>query len=96
MLFACTVAEAAHGFVVLTPRPRDTSLLLDAAESYHREVARTAGSHVPEAVRARRDCAIPAFTRMLLVTLAEGTPVHEAERLQEDCAAPASNRLGGW
>mgnify|MGYP001423331990 FL=1 len=84
--FARTVAEAAHGFVVLDTAPTGhTLLLLDAAESYHREVARTAGSHVPDAVRALlprlRD---PAFTRMLLVTLAEGTPVHEAERLQED------------
>ncbi len=84
--FARTVAEAAKGFVVLDTAPTGhTLLLLDAAESYHREVARTAGEHVPEAVRALlprlRD---PAFTRMLLVTLAEGTPVHEAERLQDD------------
>lgn len=84
--FARTVDEAAHGFVVLDTAPTGhTLLLLDAAESYHREVARTAGDHVPAAVRALlprlRD---PSFTRMLLVTLAEGTPVHEAERLQED------------
>lgn len=84
--FARTVAEAATGFVVLDTAPTGhTLLLLDAAESYHREVARTAGDHVPEAVRALlprlRD---PSFTRMLLVTLAEGTPVHEAERLQDD------------
>jgi arsenite-transporting ATPase len=60
-------------------------LLLDAAESYHREVARTAGAAVPVAVRALlprlRD---PAFTRMLLVTLAEQTPIDEAARLQAD------------
>lgn len=62
-----------------------TLLLLDAAESYHREVARTTGAHVPEAVRALlprlRD---ERYTKMLLVTLAESTPVHEAERLQAD------------
>jgi arsenite-transporting ATPase len=28
----------------------------------------------------------PAFTRILIVTLAEATPVHEAERLQTDLA----------
>jgi arsenite-transporting ATPase len=84
--FARTVAEAHDAFVVLDTAPTGhTLLLLDAAESYHREVARTTGAHVPEAVRALlprlRDA---RWTKMLLVTLAESTPVHEAERLQED------------
>lgn len=84
--FARTVAEAADGFVVLDTAPTGhTLLLLDAAESYHREVARTQGSHIPEAVRALlprlRD---PRYTKVLLVTLAESTPVAEAERLQSD------------
>lgn len=84
--FARTVDEARDAFVVLDTAPTGhTLLLLDAAESYHREVARTAGSHVPESVRALlprlRD---PRFTKMLIVTLAESTPVHEAERLQAD------------
>jgi arsenite-transporting ATPase len=84
--FARTVDEAADAFVVLDTAPTGhTLLLLDAAESYHREVARTAGAHVPEAVRALlprlRD---PHYTKMLLVTLAEATPVHEASRLQDD------------
>ena len=42
---------------------------------------------MPDAVRSLlprlRD---PAFTRTLIVTLAEATPVHEAERLQRDLA----------
>lgn len=84
--FARTVAEAEAGFVVLDTAPTGhTLLLLDAAESYHREVARTAGAHIPESVRALlprlRDA---RYTKMLLVTLAESTPVHEAERLQDD------------
>lgn len=84
--FARTVAEAADGFVVLDTAPTGhTLLLLDAAESYHREVVRTQGSHIPEAVRALlprlRD---PRYTKVLLVTLAESTPVLEAERLQAD------------
>ncbi|HEY0994855.1 MAG TPA: arsenical pump-driving ATPase [Gemmatimonadaceae bacterium] len=84
--FARTVAEAADGFVVLDTAPTGhTLLLLDAAESYHREVARTAGDHIPQAVRELlprlRD---PRFTKMLLVTLPEATPVHEAGRLQAD------------
>ena len=84
--FARTVDDATDAFVVLDTAPTGhTLLLLDAAESYHREVARTAGAHVPEAVRALlprlRD---PRYTKMLLVTLAEATPVHEASRLQDD------------
>lgn len=84
--FARTVAEATDHIVVLDTAPTGhTLLLLDAAESYHREVARTAGAHIPAAVRELlprlRD---PRFTRMLLVTLAETTPVHEAARLEAD------------
>ena len=83
--FAQVVDAAQTGFVVLDTAPTGhTLLLLDAAESYHREVARSTGA-VPEAVRALlprlRD---PHFTRILLVTLAEATPVFEAARLQDD------------
>ncbi len=83
--FAQVVDEARGSFVVLDTAPTGhTLLLLDAAESYHREVARSTGV-VPEAVRALlprlRD---PRFTRILLVTLAEATPVYEAGRLQDD------------
>jgi arsenite-transporting ATPase len=83
--FARTVAEGAHGFVVLDTAPTGhTLLLLDATEAYHREVARH-GSELPEAVRELlprlRD---PAFTRVLMVALPEATPVHEAAALQED------------
>ena len=83
--FAQVVDAARDGFVVLDTAPTGhTLLLLDAAESYHREVARSTGA-VPEAVRALlprlRD---HGFTRILLVTLAEATPVFEASRLQDD------------
>ncbi len=83
--FARTVAQGKDGFVVLDTAPTGhTLLLLDAAESYHRDVARTA-SDLPEAVRQLlprlRD---GEFTRILLVTLPEATPVHEAARLQDD------------
>ena len=83
--FARTVAGAADGFVVLDTAPTGhTLLLLDAAQSYHREIARSTGQ-VPEAVRLLlgrlRD---QSYTRILVVTLAESTPVLEAARLQED------------
>ena len=83
--FARTVEEGRDAFVVLDTAPTGhTILLMDSAEAYHREVLRTRGD-MPEAVRQLlprlRD---PAFTRVLIVTLAEATPVHEAERLQAD------------
>jgi anion-transporting ArsA/GET3 family ATPase len=73
------------GFVVIGTAPTGhTLLLLDAAEAYHRDVARNL-SYIPDSVRRLlpqlRD---PEFTRILIVTLPEATPVHEAERLQED------------
>jgi arsenite-transporting ATPase len=85
--FARTVAGGEDGIVVLDTAPTGhTILLLDAAESYHREVLRQ-GSRMPESVRQLlprlRD---PSFTRVLLVTLPEATPVHEAQALQADLA----------
>jgi arsenite-transporting ATPase len=83
--FARTVDEAEDAFVVLDTAPTGhTLLLLDAAQSYHREVERATGA-VPEAVRRLlprlRD---PGFAKVLIVTLAESTPVLEASRLQDD------------
>lgn len=83
--FAETVAKGRDRFVVLDTAPTGhTLLLLDASESYHREVLRDRGE-LPDSVKTLlpklRD---PAYTRVLLVTLPEATPVHEAQRLQED------------
>ncbi len=83
--FARTVAEGKDAFVILDTAPTGhTLLLLDATESYHREIARKA-SDMPEEVRQLlprlRD---GDFTRVLVVTLAEATPVHEAAALQDD------------
>lgn len=83
--FARCVDEGNEGFVVIDTAPTGhTLLLLDAAEAYHRDVARNL-SYIPDSVRRLlpqlRD---PDFTQILIVTLAEPTPVHEAARLQED------------
>jgi len=85
--FAATVAEGEGQFVVIDTAPTGhTLLLLDAAEAYHREVLRKAGSS-PEAVQRLlprlRD---PAYTQVLLVTLPEATPIHEAMQLERDLA----------
>ena len=83
--FAREVAAAQDQFLVLDTAPTGhTLLLLDATESYHREVAKNQAG-VSEAVKSLlprlRD---PQYTRILLVTLPEATPVHEARRLQDD------------
>jgi arsenite/tail-anchored protein-transporting ATPase len=85
--FARTVEAGKDQFVVLDTAPTGhTILLLDAAETYHREVLRTQAD-LPDAVRSLlprlRD---PNFTKAIIVTLPEATPVHEAERLQQDLA----------
>lgn len=83
--FAETVDQAKDAFVVIDTAPTGhTLLLLDAAQSYHREVERTQGD-LPESVkqllpRLRN----PEETFISLVTLPEATPVYEAGRLQED------------
>jgi arsenite-transporting ATPase len=83
--FARSVDEGNEGFVVIDTAPTGhTLLLLDAAEAYHRDVARNL-SYIPDSVRRLLpQLRNPEFTKILIVTLPEATPVHEAARLQED------------
>jgi len=83
--FAATLNRAKDQVVVLDTAPTGhTILLLDAAQSFHKEVSRQAKA-VPDAVinllPSLRD---PAFTRVLICALPEATPVHEAADLQRD------------
>jgi arsenite-transporting ATPase len=83
--FARTVATGEGEFVVVDTAPTGhTLLLLDATETYHREVSRGMGD-APDAVRRLlprlRD---PQFTRVLILALPDATPVHEAVRLDAD------------
>lgn len=83
--FAQTVARGDKGFVVLDTAPTGhTLLLLDATQSYHREVVKSV-DELPEAVKALlprvRDL---EFTKVLIVSLPEATPTHEASALQDD------------
>jgi arsenite-transporting ATPase len=85
--FARVVDQGEQGFVVIDTAPTGhTLLLLDAAESYHREVLRTAGQAPAEVRKLLPRLRDPAYTRILLVTLPEATPVHEAAQLQRDLA----------
>jgi arsenite/tail-anchored protein-transporting ATPase len=94
--FAKIVAQGSDRFVVIDTAPTGhTLLLLDASESYHREVTRSL-SDIPEAVRQLlprlRD---HEFTKVFLVTLPEATPVHEALTLQIDLRR-AGIEPAGW
>ncbi len=83
--FASIVERAENEIVVIDTAPTGhTLLLLDATQSYHKEVQRTMGD-TPEAVKKL----LPRLrnkqeTAVLIVTLAETTPVYEAMRLEED------------
>ncbi|QNF28225.1 arsenical pump-driving ATPase [Metabacillus elymi] len=83
--FAEVVAKSEQEIVVIDTAPTGhTLLLLDSAQNYHKELARSTGE-VPESVskllpRLKK----PQETSVVIVTLAETTPVLEAARLQED------------
>lgn len=83
--FAQIVEKAEEQIVVIDTAPTGhTLLLLDATQSYHREVKRTQGE-IPESVKKL----LPRLrneqeTEVIIVTLPEATPVYEAMRLEED------------
>ncbi|MEH7505905.1 arsenical pump-driving ATPase [Neobacillus drentensis] len=83
--FADVVARSNDEIVVIDTAPTGhTLLLLDAAHSYHKELARSTGE-IPESVKML----LPRLrntkeTSVVIVTLAEATPVLEASRLQDD------------
>ncbi|OZC03561.1 arsenical pump-driving ATPase [Rubricoccus marinus] len=83
--FSRAVGQAARGFVVMDTAPTGhTLLLLDATGSYHREVLRSSGLPDGRVTTPLMRLQDPAFTRVLVVTLAETTPVREAAALQAD------------
>jgi arsenite-transporting ATPase len=87
LAFSRIVQEARGAFVVLDTAPTGhTLLLMDATGAYHRQVTRHRDSHAPTAriVTPLMRLQDPAYTRVLLVTLAETTPVSQANALQED------------
>jgi len=83
--FAEIVDEANDEIVVIDTAPTGhTLLLLDATQSYHKEIQKSQGD-IPESVKnllpRLRDA---SQTEVVIVTLPEATPVYEAIRLQAD------------
>lgn len=83
--FAEIVDQAADEIVVIDTAPTGhTLLLLDATQSYHKEIQKSQGD-IPESVKnllpRLRD---EKETEVVIVTLPEATPVYEAMRLQAD------------
>jgi arsenite-transporting ATPase len=82
--FSRLVSQARRTFVVMDTAPTGhTLLLMDAAGSYHREIARNmpSGTGYTTPMMRLQD---PDYTRILLVTLPETTPVLEASDLEDD------------
>ena len=83
--FAEVVAKSENEIAVIDTAPTGhTLLLLDASQSYSKEIERSTGD-VPESAKQL----LPRIrnakeTSVVIVTLAEATPVLEASRLQED------------
>ena len=85
--FARTVFRADNRITVIDTAPTGhTILLLDAAQSYHREVLKRGDAHSLEVSGLLPRLRDTAFARLLICTLPEATPVHEAAQLQDDLA----------
>jgi arsenite-transporting ATPase len=84
--FSRLISEAQRGFVVVDTAPTGhTVLLLDTTGAYHREVVRAyTAEHTGRITTPLMRLGDPAYTKVLLVTLAETTPVAEAAQLQAD------------
>ena len=83
--FSGLLSKARRQFVIVDTAPSGHTLrLLDLTGSYHRQVMRGASDvpgHITTPLMRLQD---PAYTRVLIVTLAELTPVSEAAALQDD------------
>lgn len=83
--FADIVDQAENEVVVIDTAPTGhTLLLLDATQSYHKEVERTQGEVTGSVANLLPRLRNPQETEVVIVTLPEATPVFEAERLQKD------------
>lgn len=83
--FAEIVDKAENQVVVIDTAPTGhTLLLLDATQSYHKEVQRTKGETPVSVQRLLPRLRDESQTEVVIVTLPEATPVFEANRLRDD------------
>ncbi len=83
--FTEIVDKAETEIVVIDTAPTGhTLLLLDATQSYHKEVERTQGEVMGAVANLLPRLRNSKETEVVIVTLPEATPVFEAERLQMD------------
>lgn len=83
--FANIVGKADQEVVIIDTAPTGhTLLLLDAAQSYQKELLRSTGEVPKEVQNLLPRLRNPEETAVLIVTLPEATPVLEAERLHAD------------
>ncbi|WP_350020050.1 arsenical pump-driving ATPase [Priestia flexa] len=83
--FADVVAKAKDEIVVIDTAPTGhTLLLLDATQSYHKELERSTGELSQNALDLLPRLRNQQETSVVIVSLAEATPVLESSRLQED------------
>ena len=83
--FAEVVAKSENEIVVIDTAPTGhTLLLLDASQSYSKEIERSTGEVSESARKLLPQIRNPKDTSVVIITLAEATPVLEASRLQDD------------
>jgi arsenite/tail-anchored protein-transporting ATPase len=83
--FADIVEKSKDEIVVIDTAPTGhTLLLLNSAESYHKEISRSTGNVSESVQNLLPKLRNPEETNVVIVTLPEATPVLEATRLRDD------------
>lgn len=91
--FSDFIADKSHDIVVIDTAPTGhTLLLLDASQSYHKEVERNTNVLPSSVSDLLPSITNNDLTEMVIVTLAEPTPIKEAERLKVDLERAGINQ----
>lgn len=91
--FSDFIADKSHDVVVIDTAPTGhTLLLLDASQSYHKEIERNTNILPSSVSELLPSITNNDLTEMVIVTLAEPTPIKEAERLKSDLERTGINQ----